>query len=925
MWGGRVEPQFRRLFLWPCAESSLHVPSRSRTTLAWQAKASTDKNFLAQSFARKAAPEINPYIVRSIHNLDVCHSSDVPWSPRLLLSRRMSLPKAICLQCRSKLIVQRLGRTSTRWQSNSTFSSLLELPPSSTEPDSNGDKKPPIASKSANANRRHARRDRALDLFEKTLDRTAPPEPAAKDGVSSDAKLYQLAAKLREMTSADESAATTASCFALLRNEIIPAVRESQNPPHRALYMTISQFLSRAASQKTKDPLNLELPSVTQICEAWTQNGNLDATKRLRLAVHLIEGIVNMSTSPEDYPSVQAYESSLASLNPLLDDLVEFWKHLSTNKRWMVGKNTNRRFVFPPIRSVQDAVFFKKKNTRTALESQFAQYSTNQLGELTPALLATYAILTDPQKNNRPGLGDQLVKQLGTILRLYPLQPDKLRYIFQDRPLLGQYVLSQWPTMLETLDSANQIHRTPVGKSRGHTAGLKDMNDRLSVAFKARDLREIDRLWDEFSHVHGADIKAKNDHLRDLIDHFLLVYCSLKENKMANRVAEFMKELGLQPNLKTFTNMIAGWNHARDSAAIERLWKRITQAAFPLDTAIWTARISSLYEAGQFSAGYAALVEMIDMWNVAETSGEQHTAVKLTIEPINAALASLLRHSSIDSAKSVLALAADANVEPNVITFNTLLQRLIRDNQLDEVSSLLQQMKASDVQADSATFTIIVERSLDFPDEMSSEARVEAVQQFLSELVAAGLEPKRETYAKMCHVLLQSKSSNTDAPVKAVLAHMWASGVRPSPHIYTILIDHYFSRQPPDLDAVRSLLANIQQRDPGNDAVQKDRVFRETLLRGYAVAGEVADAADLFRELSKSGVRVTLSTSEALLRMYIRQQDSTGAKRVVRDMVEQAKTVTNDRYMKHAVWHLVRDYGLLEGLDAQGLELPSRT
>jgi hypothetical protein len=191
-----------------------------------------------------------------------------------------------------------------------------------------------------------------------------------------------------------------------------------------------------------------------------------------------------------------------------------------------------------------------------------------------------------------------------------------------------------------------------------------------------------------------------------------------------------------------------------------------------------------------------------------------------------------------------------------------------------------------------------------------------------------------QTYAKILHLLLKW-GDRVKEPVKAVLAHILGQGLELTSHIYTMLADHYFTRDPPDCGAVADLISNHKLHD--NRSI--DRVFWERVVSGYAQAGEHAQALEIFDRVFagrnvQEGTTITFSTLYDLLKPLVMAGDGPNAVRVVeaarkigtaegaggsgggkvRD-TGAGGTADGKRYWKHRFWHLAYEHGLMaEGL-----------
>lgn len=175
-------------------------------------------------------------------------------------------------------------------------------------------------------------------------------------------------------------------------------------------------------------------------------------------------------------------------------------------------------------------------------------------------------------------------------------------------------------------------------------------------------------------------------------------------------------------------------------------------------------------------------------------------------------------------------------------------------------------MRDTGVRADEATFTIVLDAAFGKIAKDDVEEQTKTVTEVLDKMKAVGLEANLHTYGKLIYNLLRSGEGAKEA-VKTVLAHLWSQGHELSPHIYTMLVEHYFARDPPDLDAVESLL----QRRQLLDYEDMDNTFYDRVIKGYSLVGQPAKALEIYYRLANAGVSVILSTQMELLRALLKQ------------------------------------------------------
>jgi pentatricopeptide repeat protein len=316
---------------------------------------------------------------------------------------------------------------------------------------------------------------------------------------------------------------------------------------------------------------------------------------------------------------------------------------------------------------------------------------------------------------------------------------------------------------------------------------------------------------------------------------------------------------------------------------LEDVWIKMLHLGVQPDVVCWTTRISGLIESNKVDKAMYALDEMGRIWlaankpklNEVKTKQKKPMVhalpttkpVKPTIETVNAAVSGLLRKRFPEAAHRVLAWAAKFNVAPNVITYNTLLLPLIRDGHSEEAMALLKQMQKAGIEADVGTFTTILEEVFRFSDELTPKEQREITSNILSEMKGAGIKANLHTYGRMIYQLLQSHSGDLTV-VNVVMEHMSQQGIQPTTYIYTMLLNHYFSQEPADLDAVRSLI-ELAKSEVG--AV--DHIFWDRVIEGYARAGDTTAAMRVLGKLNSAGNRTSWVTRQVLLTALVQNEE----------------------------------------------------
>lgn len=385
--------------------------------------------------------------------------------------------------------------------------------------------------------------------------------------------------------------------------------------------------------------------------------------------------------------------------------------------------------------------------------------------------------------------------------------------------------------------------------------------NRLGHALQKQDGRLAEYIKTEV--FDFAFDPAKPQLPAQLYEHLMLTLLSLRNPQAAIEVwNHFVQKSGHQPTAKTYTVMMRGAQHIRDINGMESFWNKMRDAGIQPDIHAWSTRVFGLIKGGKVDAGLKALGDLGQEWVAAarakqapgaprnqrkrqasplpetpaaltEFEGDVDGVPKPSLIAMNSVIAALASKSDQHIPK-VLAWGRRFGLEPDQTTYNVLLNITMRHGQADEAIGILKRMQERGIPTDSTTWTILLSalfegRSL---DSLSPEEQQEYIMNFISTLEAATSTIDAKGYALVIDRLLKFYSNITAA--NAVLAQMTSRGLQPTAHIYTILMSHYFQRQPtPDFAAADALWRHIQASDAGRGAVL-DSVFYDRMIEAYA-------------------------------------------------------------------------------------------
>lgn len=715
--------------------------------------------------------------------------------------------------------------------------------------------------------------------------------------------------------------------YSFFRSEIYPAARAPGAHVPPAYHKLKFALLDKLAAAKKADMFAEGLPTVSDIFRIYAEVGELKPKQWAVLVAELIHSIISIDPEAETQ-SIAKYERQLTLREAMLADLVESWKTLALPRTTLdpaSEKQLTNDFGFPRLDKASLSRYAKKGSFPRAFSALFPQYPTNQLGAPVAVLaIATYALMHDRERCS-VGVRQTATRFMSRVAQLITLvnyqDGDLRRDLVSTFPDLTEYVMGLWPAIRTYLKqktasgniNSHDVYRMPMLTNKAQKTSAFDAVSiwhRLNRTHGTRNSVELDQLWEEFVGSEKTISGERAAQIRQypaLMDSFIKARMVFNQPDKAIAAWNVLGKVGLKPSLRTWNLMLDGLKNAGNIDGIKNIWAKLSKSGLQLDTAIWTTRIGGLIECGDIEGGLNALEEMAGLWEKNTTE----TAVRPTIEPVNAALHGLIRHRRHDILEKLLAWADSKGIQPDIFTFNTLLRSSIRNgNRAEDVQRLLAAMKAQDVRPNEATFVILLDSSFSDSHIRDPEEQANIVAGIASAMASAGLELNMHTYAKMIYILLRSNATTASM---ALVSHLYSRNLKLSPHIYTMLIEHCFAQNPPDLDSVH-LFVQHQRR---LDFKDMDRIFYDRVIGGFALYGEALVALDVYKHGARVGVRVSLSALYELLRALILQERLSEAQDVVNSekrMFEGRNPDSEEhvKYWTHQFWELAARHGLWE-------------
>lgn len=484
---------------------------------------------------------------------------------------------------------------------------------------------------------------------------------------------------------------------------------------------------------------------------------------------------------------------------------------------------------------------------------------------------------------------------------------------------------------------ASNTSRPIIRKLHGSDAGtsqkqrIPTLSIDLRKAVKQSDLKYATKLWDRAKRKieHHEGITGT---LGETFAEFLTSFTALGRPDRAIDVWNTMVRAGCKPSEEHWIAMLDGCKKSRDLPSLQTIWQNNKASGVRISNEMWRMYLSGLLQCRDWQAALKALEELGRAWKDStahiDTTPSQNTDTRTdtqqdqfspSIIPINTAMSGLIALNQGDAAQTVLRWAISQKVKPDISTFNILLRPAVRKDLRDETQRILHAMQKHNCQPDVVTFTILLDGLFRNPtssfQSQSPEQQQNAVSQIFQDMEENGIEANTYTYGTILDSLLSPRSFNLTA-ARAVLNRMTERNIKPSPHIYTILITHYFSTSPPNLIAIDSLWCRIQlEKSP------IDHVFYDRMIEGYSRIGEIEKMLAFLRRMPREGKTPGWIALLGVLRALAAVEEWNLARDLVTDVVDEKGLFRNGS----RGWRGEEEFwGLVGSLRGRGVEVPGR-
>ncbi|KAL8846577.1 MAG: hypothetical protein Q9221_008343 [Calogaya cf. arnoldii] len=408
--------------------------------------------------------------------------------------------------------------------------------------------------------------------------------------------------------------------------------------------------------------------------------------------------------------------------------------------------------------------------------------------------------------------------------------------------------------------------RDEASRRRAATTIIKD----LERAVDRFDVARVAGIWQEYQRTLAIQ-EIEQQSREEIFIHFLTSFFALSNQEQAVHVWNDMIQCGIAPNQKHWNAMLHGASKARDVTSLDEIWNGMLATGIEPDLVSWTTYINGLIMCKKYRRGLQALNDLGGIWRQTikdqrasgvpqdgfameiHTTLTKYNAHQPSLAPIQAAIGALLRARKEELCWPLLEWAKSFSIPLTTGLFNVILRYAVRQGDSQLINHTFSLMDANKCSADEQTYTILLNGHMSnidstFPD-LSLEEQQISVLRILDDMTAKNVPVDQHTYGTILYGLLNPKNEKrNDHAARAVLDHMNRHNVKPSHYTYSILVTHYFSLPPPDLQAVETLWKRIKIERP-----ILDREFYEKMVEGYAASRLVERMLYFLRRIPHEG------------------------------------------------------------------------
>lgn len=390
--------------------------------------------------------------------------------------------------------------------------------------------------------------------------------------------------------------------------------------------------------------------------------------------------------------------------------------------------------------------------------------------------------------------------------------------------------------------------------------------------------KQVDKAFDIYERIMLNESKLQPDIITFIQ---LLHVCALaKDFNSAKRVLDELDRWKVKPNLSMFKYVLDSCNMPEQAfSALEMLEARYPETK--PDVSMYNGLIHACGEAKRLDKAFSVL-------NVMKQKGVEPHASSFTV-----LIKACLEVKDMDKAVATMRLMTQYGIPLNQLTYNALLSCCVATKDADVASELYEQMKRDGIALDAFLFNCILATYV------AAFVPKEKVDQILSDMKDAGIQPDTYTYSSLVKMCNQDKNLNK---AFGYLTEMEQRNIPIDKHVYASIISTCLRVD--EHDRALELYARMKQL-----RLQLDVVLCNTLIHSCSLAvrnkgrGYLDKALGVFDDMKLFRLPPNGYTYGSLLAGCASANDSAKAIELLQSMKEQ--NVPMDPYTEARVMQLV--------------------
>ncbi|XP_031476197.1 pentatricopeptide repeat-containing protein At5g57250, mitochondrial [Nymphaea colorata] len=331
--------------------------------------------------------------------------------------------------------------------------------------------------------------------------------------------------------------------------------------------------------------------------------------------------------------------------------------------------------------------------------------------------------------------------------------------------------------------------------------------------------REMSSVVDAFVEIAEKRIRIDNV----VFSSVLSCYCKIGKPELATEFYEKMIDVGVRPNLITYTVVMNALSKLGRMEEVEKLVRMLEQEKLVYDLIFYSS-----WACGYVRVGALDLVQVFQKHKEMKALGIKPDVISYTI-----LIDALCRLGEVEKAVGFLHKMFMGGVKPSLVTYTAVMRGFCQKGKLNEAFDLFYKMEEFGLQADEACYTTLM-------DGLCRIGDLDQVFCLLEEMESKKVPVTLVTYNVVMNGL--SKIGKTEK-ADEILRGIEAGDV----YTYTTILDGYCKEK-----NVEGVLGTMQKLDQA--VVALDLVACNVLIKALCMVHKLEEAEKIFKKLPSMGL-----------------------------------------------------------------------